>query len=110
MGVHRDLLRHPAIAGRRQHAVADAQALDAVAHGLDHAGNLGARRERPLRLDLVAVLDDQDVGVVHTHGVDREQDLPSRWRRVWKVLEYQCLWSAGFMADDCFQGPVSSGA
>ena len=56
-------------------AVARLELRDAGSHRLDDACDLAARRERPRRLELVAVLDDEEVGIVDAAGLDGEQHL-----------------------------------
>ena len=65
-----DLLGEPAMAEHGDQPVADGPAVDALAHRLDLAGDLAAGRERPRRLELIFVLDDQHVGIVDGAGAD----------------------------------------
>ena len=69
------LLDQPAMARHRDHPVARRPVGDALTHRFDHAGDLAARRERPGWLELVAVLDDQHVGIVDRAGAHANQYL-----------------------------------
>jgi hypothetical protein len=71
---------------------------DALADRLDHAGDFAARREGAVGLELVLVLDDQDVGVVHAAGLDRQHHLAGAGLRARKLLEDQGLGSAHALA------------
>ena len=62
---------------RADDAVAGLELRDAGADRLDHAGHLAARREGPRRLELVAVLDDQQVGIVDPHALTRTRISPA---------------------------------
>ena len=74
-GRDHQLLGHAAGDGRADDAVAGLQLRHAGADRLDHAGHLAARRERPRGLELIAVLDDEHVGIVDAAGLDGEQHL-----------------------------------
>ena len=85
--VYRDLLDQPAMADHADHPVAALPAGHAVADAFDHAGDLAPRRERPGRLELVFVLDDQDVGIIDRTGLDRDHDLPRRRHRIGQIVQ-----------------------
>ena len=70
-----DLFGQPAKARDGDQPVADAPALDALADRLDLARDLAARRERPRRLHLIFVLDDQHVGIIDRRRADADQQL-----------------------------------
>jgi len=89
LGPYRQPLDQPAPARHGDDPVALAHALDAFAHGLDHAGDLGSRREGPLGPELIFVLDDQGVGIVDPHRLDLDDHLARLWRRVEHVLHDQ---------------------
>ena len=46
-----------------------------VADLIDHAGNLCARRERPLGLDLIEIANDQRIGIVDAASMDADANL-----------------------------------
>ena len=75
---HDDLRR--VAAGRREseHALADGQPGDAVPDRGDPPGDLGARRVRQRRRELVAALHDQAVDEVDAGRLDVDDDLPGR--------------------------------
>ena len=72
----------PAEAWHRDQAVANAPAFNAVADRFHLAGNLPARRERPRRLQLILVLDDQHVGKIDRASPDSNQQLAGARRRL----------------------------
>ena len=75
--------------------VARRPAGDALPHRLDHAGNLAARRERPLGPELIFVLDDQHVGIVDRAGPDVDQQLARAGDGIGKLGELERLGAAG---------------
>ena len=75
LGGDDDLFGQPAMAMIGDQPVADASSLDPLAHRLDYARDLAARRERPRRLELIFVLDDQHIGIVDRAGADPDQQL-----------------------------------
>ena len=94
LGLEHQLLGHAARDGRADDAVAGLELRHARADGLDHAGHLPARRERPRRLELVLVLDDEHVGIVDAAGLDGEQNLARARLRVGQILQRKRLGTA----------------
>src|SRR5262249_5320910 len=56
--------------------------------GCNRAGDLAAWRKRTWRLELIAVLNDEQIRVVDAAGLDRQQDLAGAGRRVWHLLQH----------------------
>ena len=71
--------------------VAHGDGRDPGADGAHPTGDLGARRERQRRLELVHVLDDQDIGEVDGAGLDVDDDLTVVGRRVVDLLQHEGL-------------------
>ena len=77
---------------------------------LDHAGDLAARRERSRRLELVAVLDDQNVGIVDPARLDH-RSAPRRrpGLGIGHLLQDQRLGAADALAQHRFHAAVPLG-
>ena len=71
-----DLARKAAVADHAHHAIADLPVGDTLTQRLDHARDLATGCKRALRLELVFVLNDQNVGIVDRAGLHRDQHLP----------------------------------
>ena len=97
-GLQRQFLGHAAPAGVAQHPVADLDVGDPLADRLDDAGDLAARRERPRRLELVLILDNQHVGEVHPHRLDRHNGEAGLGLRARHVLQHQGVRAAHGLA------------
>ena len=74
----------------------------AFADGLDNAGDLAAGREWPLRLELIAVLDDQRVGIIDAASGDGDQDLALACDRICNLLDCQRFGTADGAAEHGF--------
>ena len=81
-----DLLGEASEAGNGYDALADGPALNAFTDCLDLPGNLAARRERPGRLQLILVLDDEHVGKIDGRGTDADQKLARSRLRIGKLV------------------------
>ena len=82
---------------------------DAGAHGLDDAGDLAARRKGARRLELVAVLDDQEVGIVDPAGLDGEQHLSGTRLGIGQLLKLKRLRAADAGAQNRLHALASPG-
>ena len=100
----RDLFARAVMAAGRHHAVADLQVGDAGADAFDHAGNLGGRRKRERRLDLVLALDHQDVEEIQRRGLDRNHGLSRFGHRIGDVGQHEIVGLAILRAENGFHG------
>ncbi len=100
-GIDHQLFLHPAPARQGQHPVAWLHIAHAFADGLDHACHLATRRERSVGLELVLVLDDQHVGIIHTHGMDAQQHVTLSGDGLRPVDQFQRVRSARRIRYQC---------
>src|SRR3954454_2242626 len=89
-----DFLARRAEAAIAEHAVACRESRYAGADAFDNAGELGSRRERERRLDLIFARDDQRVEEVQRRGLDGDHDLAFARHRVGKVRDLKIIGAA----------------
>ena len=92
------------MAAGRHHAVADLQVGHAGADAFDHAGDLGGRRERKRRLDLVLALDHQDVEEIQRRGFDGDDRLSRLGYGIGNVGQHEIVGLAILRAENGFHG------
>ncbi len=71
---------------------------DALADFLDHAADLAAGGEGAWGLELVLVLDDQHVGIVDPHRLDRDHRPAGARLGAGHIFQHQRLGAADFLA------------
>ena len=101
LGIQGQFLGHTAPAGRADHPIANLEVGDALANGLNHAGNLAARGKGAGGLELILVLDNQHVRIVDPAGLDRQKHFTSARYRIGQVLNHQGFWTTDALAQHC---------
>ena len=84
------------MAGGGGNPVTNLQIGHAFADSRNHTGNFSARRERPRRLELVHVLNDQHIGIVDRTSFDINDNLSLAGNRIGDVQHLQRVGSAHF--------------
>ncbi|MGX1348832.1 hypothetical protein AB7M49_002408 [Bradyrhizobium elkanii] len=100
----RDLVARTVVAAGSDDAIADLQVSDAGTDAFDHAGNLGGRRERERRLDLVLALDHQDVEEIQRRRLDRDHGFAGTRHRIGHVSQHEIVGLTVLRAEDGFHG------
>src|ERR1041384_7245308 len=85
-----------------EYAVADAKPAHAGADAFDDAGELGGRRERERRLELVFAGDDQRVEEIERRRLDGDDDLAITGNRIGQLGEFKIVGAAEVRAENGF--------
>src|SRR6185503_6239432 len=79
-------------------AVAGLDPLHTVAYGLDYACYFAAGRKRPRRLELIAILDDEQVGIVDPAGLHGNEHLAGAGLGIGQFFKHQRVRPAYLLA------------
>jgi hypothetical protein len=73
----------------------------------DNAGNFSARRERSFRLELVSVLNNEGIGVVHVAGFHLNKNFSEARLRIRQLLNCQFFRATSDLALNSFHPALS---
>src|SRR5690606_12309697 len=92
------------------HSVADLKFGDAFADFGDNPRNLAARSERARRFELIAIGDDQHIGIVDRARLDVDHDLAGRRGRARQFADLQRVGAAGLRRQKGLHSTLLMGA